>query len=143
MASSRSGPPRPSILTLNEHGDLSATPGSLKWAIAVRAQLGGRIHTAEFARGSVGQMAHLMQKYEGHRQLYNQAGEHFPTYRAFCEEPEPWGLGYDPDVLQRLIDGPKRPTLPRDPQDATRVVCESFSPNELKEFIALLIGAQQ
>ena len=22
------------------------------------------------------------------------------------EEPEPWGLGYDPEVLQRLIDGP-------------------------------------
>jgi len=25
-------------------------------------------------------------------------------YRAFCEEPPPRGLGYDPDTLQRIID---------------------------------------
>ena len=33
------------------------------------------------------------------------AGHPFRDYRAFCQARKPFGLGYDPDVLQRLIDG--------------------------------------
>ncbi len=97
---------RPSVVTLDDPGNPDAEPGSRPWAISVRLALQSRIHQAEFDRGSVGQMAHLMQKYAGYRQLYDAGGRPFASYRAFCQERPPWGLGYDPEVLQHLIDGP-------------------------------------
>ena len=96
-------------MTLGEAGDLAAAPGSLPWAVAVRLELQALIHRAEFDRSQVGHMRHLFVKHAGYKQLRDQTGRPFRSYRAFCTERPPWGLGYDPDVLEQLIVGPATP----------------------------------
>lgn len=94
------------VVTIDEAGDLDAEPGSRPWAVAVRLELQSAIHKTEFDRSHVGQMQHLMVKHAGYQQLMDANGRPFRSYRAFCVERPPWGLGYDPEVLQQLIEGP-------------------------------------
>jgi hypothetical protein len=46
----------------------------------------------------------LFEKHAGYRALPDEYGQPFQSYRAFCEASEPWGLGYDPDVLAQVLE---------------------------------------
>jgi len=109
------------VETLGEAGDLTAAPGSRNWAIAVRLELQGGIHDAKREASNVLEWRHLFVKHEGYRALPDQYGHSFLNYRDFCEAPEPYGLGYDPDVLSHVLEERKSAQardLMRDP--ATR-----------------------
>lgn len=92
-----------SIAALGESGDLNAPPGSQAWAIAVRHELQGALDSHESDVAHLKQMLHLLREHHGYKQLYDRRGRAFPSYPAFCVEPEPWGLGEDPAHIEALL----------------------------------------
>jgi len=92
------------VQTLGERGDLSATPGSQPWAIAMRLSVQAALHNAESSAGHLAQMVSLLREHQGYRQLFDQQGQPFTLYETFCYEPTPWGLGYDPRGIERIIE---------------------------------------
>jgi hypothetical protein len=92
------------LTSLNAHGDLSAPPGSRPWAIAVRRELQSAIHDRESDTLTLKRFLRLMEEHEGYKALTDARGETFRSYRAFCEARHPIGLGYDPEMLQLVID---------------------------------------
>jgi|GEM_PF-1781432 len=92
------------LTSLNAHGDLSAPPGSRPWAIAVRRELQSAIHDRESDTLTLKRFLRLMEQHEGYKALTDARGRPFRSYRAFCEARHPIGLGYDPEVLQLVID---------------------------------------
>jgi hypothetical protein len=89
------------IATLGEPGDLNAPPGSQPWAIAVRLELLATLDRLESLEAHLVQVRHLMRQHEGYKQLYDRRGRPFSDYAAFCDEPEPWGLGTDQEAGAR------------------------------------------
>lgn len=44
-----------------------------------------------------------MEEYAGYRQLTDENGQPFSTYAEFCKAKQPWGLGYPPEVIDRIV----------------------------------------
>lgn len=94
----------PDVTTLGETGDLSAEPGTRAWAIAMRLEIAALLHKEEASAGRLAWLTKAMEEHAGYRQLADQHGRPFTSWRAFCEAKAPWGLGYDPAMLTRIIN---------------------------------------
>jgi len=46
----------------------------------------------------------LLSEYKGYRALEDQAGVAFTSFEEFCRAPMPYGLGYDVDAINAVID---------------------------------------
>lgn len=94
----------PDVTTLGETGDLAAEPGSRPWAIAMRLEIAALLHKEEASAGRLAWLTQAMETHAGYRQLADHQGRPFTSWRAFCEAKAPWGLGYDPAMLTRIIN---------------------------------------
>lgn len=79
--------------SLTELGDLSAPPGSAKWATAVRIEiqclLKNRASTVQHLRT----WCDSFREREGWKSLKNPKGQPFLSWDEFCLTPPPYGLG--------------------------------------------------
>lgn len=89
--------------SLDELGDLNAPLGSRPWALAVRSRIWGLLKDAESSVVHLRVSVEAMEEHQGFRQLSGPDGELFTTFAAFCVAPSPWGLGYDPAILRRIV----------------------------------------
>lgn len=89
-------------IPLDEVGDISAPPGSREWALAVRLELQSVLHDTTYSGERLQRLLRAMEQHAGYQHLAGSDGEPFLTYRAFCIAAPPFGLGYDPAVLDRL-----------------------------------------
>ena len=87
----------------DEMGDLSATPGSRLWAIAVADVLRRELHTTTHSREHLDAMTTAFREHEGWHHLITESGRAFGSWREFCEARVPFGLGYDPEALDKLL----------------------------------------
>lgn len=94
----------PNIDTLGEAGDIASPIGSRAWAIAVRGELAVCLNDEASNRGRIKNLTELLQETNGYRHLSDARGKSFASWRAFCETPSPWGLGYDAKLLQAMMD---------------------------------------
>jgi hypothetical protein len=69
----------------------------------VRVKLTGALHDAEFSADSAKRWLDVMKMHEGWRQLEDQKGNRFLSFELFCQERRPFGLGYCPDAIDRII----------------------------------------
>ena len=88
---------------LDEAGDLAAPPGTRDWAVAVRLQIQSLLKDSESSARHLDTWRKAMEKYEGWRTLINEDGKPFASYADFCKAKQPWGLGHDPVMIDRLI----------------------------------------
>lgn len=95
---------RERITELDEVGDLAAEPGSRAWAVAVRGKLHEHLHDSESSALALREYADAMVRFEGFRQLTDASGFPFRTFEAFCRERSPFGLGYDPAAIERIVE---------------------------------------
>lgn len=89
--------------TLGDVGDLNAPIGSPKWATAVRLAIQMALADVSTDTEHLDEMLRLFRQHEGWRQLESKTGAPFPTYESFCTEERPWGLGYDPKTIERIV----------------------------------------
>jgi hypothetical protein len=94
----------------DEVGDLAAPPGSRDWAVAVRLQLQASLNAFPGSTQHLSNLRDLMREHKGYRHLTDHRDRPFATYAAFCKEPQPYGLGYDPEVIDRLANEGARRT---------------------------------
>jgi hypothetical protein len=78
---------------MDDPGDLSAEPGSLRWALAMRLQLLITFQERDSAAKHLQVMRDGFKEHEGWRQLLDRHGRPFPSWEAFCQAPSPFGLG--------------------------------------------------
>jgi hypothetical protein len=94
---------------MGEVGNLSAPPGSRDWAIAVRLELQFTLNNVKGDAEHLDDMIALIREHQGYRQLTNRKGRPFLSYESFCVEPQPFGLGYRTEDINRII-GERRAT---------------------------------
>jgi hypothetical protein len=93
-----------SVATLGEPGNLAAPPGSRPWAIAMHLEIQACLNNSLSDVGRLGCLIEAMEQHAGYRQLPNEYGQPFASYREFCEAKTPWGLGYSSTSITRLIN---------------------------------------
>lgn len=108
----------PSIDALGEAGDIDAPIGSRAWAIAVRGDLSICLSDEASNRGRIKHLTNLLQESRGYERLSDARGKSFTSWRSFCVAPAPWGLKYDPDLLDAIIDEHNQPIALRVEQAA-------------------------
>lgn len=116
----------PSIETLGETGDISAPIGSRAWAIAVRGELSVCLSDEASNRGRIKHLTELLRESKGYEQLSDSRGKPFTSWRAFCVAPAPWGLKYDPILLDAIIDEYNQPIAQRVEQAAQQTTGETL-----------------
>ncbi len=90
-------------LSTGDAGDLTASPGSQPWAIAVRLQI------QSVLKDNVNSVKHLrtwlqgIEEHAGYQQLTDENGNYFSSYAEFCIAKQPWGLGYSPEVIEQIL----------------------------------------
>lgn len=92
------------IETLGNAGELNAPPGSRPWAIAVRLELQSALHDAAFNAQQLKAWGDLMKQFCGYHQLVDERGKPFNTYEELCKAKPPFGLGYDPSDIDKIIE---------------------------------------
>jgi hypothetical protein len=108
----------PSIDTLGEAGDIAAPIGSRAWAIAVRGELSVCLSDEASNRGRIKHLTELLRESKGYERLSDARGRPFASWRAFCVAPAPWGLNYEPDLLDAIRDEHNQPIAQRVEQAA-------------------------
>ena len=88
----------------NETGNLHAELGSRSWAIAVRNKAQSFLYDERSSARHLKGMIDLLAEHHGYRSLDDQDGSLFPTFEAFCRARPPFGLGYDLDALNTIIE---------------------------------------
>ena len=91
------------IETLGNAGELNAPPGSRPWAIAVRLELQSALHDAAFNAQQLKAWRDLMKQFSGYHQLVDDRGQPFKTYEELCKAKPPFGLGYEPSDIDKII----------------------------------------
>jgi len=91
------------IETLGNAGELNAPPGSRPWAIAVRLELQSALHNAAFNAQQLKAWRDLMKQFSGYHQLVDDRGKPFKTYEELCKAQPPFGLGYEPSDIDKII----------------------------------------
>jgi hypothetical protein len=89
--------------TLDEIGDLSAPPGTRDWAVAVCLDIQATLNDVKGDAEHLDVMVGLIREHKGYRQLADKRGRPFATYEAFCVAPQPYGLGYRREDIERII----------------------------------------
>lgn len=116
----------PSVDTLGEAGDISAPVGSRAWAIAVRGELSVCLSDEASNRGRIKHLTKLLQESKGYERLSDSRGRSFASWRSFCVAPAPWGLKYDPALLDAIIDEHIQPAALRVEQAAEQTSGETL-----------------
>jgi hypothetical protein len=106
---------------VDEIGDPDAPPGSREWAMYVRADLQNSLKQCEFNHEHVQYTLAAMNKHKGYEKLSGSNGKPFRTFEAFCVEKQPYGLGYDPAALDRIIADRKARTAQERAERATAI----------------------
>ncbi|MEJ1936998.1 hypothetical protein WDZ92_42950 [Nostoc sp. NIES-2111] len=91
------------IKTLGNAGDLTATPGSLSWAIAVRLEMQAVLHDAMFNAQQLKAWHDLMKEHHGYQQLVDEHGNYFKSYEELCKARPPFGLGCESSTIEKII----------------------------------------
>ena len=66
-------------------------------------EIQGQLEDAESSVRHLRVWLKAMEKHAGYKQLTNRQGQPFKTYEAFCQERQPFGLGYESDVIDRIV----------------------------------------
>jgi hypothetical protein len=90
-------------VSTEEHGNLSASPGSHDWAVAMRREIHVSLHSAVSSADHLSVMVRLMEEHRGYRELEDDSGREFPSFEAFCVCRPPYGLGYRKDDIDRIV----------------------------------------
>lgn len=96
------------VRSLNSFGDLAAPPGTEAWAIAMRLELHAALADTRSRKKHLTWATGVMQREKGYMQLRDEHNRPFKSWRAFCLARQPFGLGYDPDALDALIEAGKK-----------------------------------
>lgn len=96
---------------LGEVGSLSAPPGSPQWVRAVQVELQALLDEATSDLRAIRVYLKGLVDYKGYQQLDDEFGHPFPSLRAFAQARRPWGLEYDPDLLDAIQAEPRPLTL--------------------------------
>src|SRR5262245_36327264 len=90
-------------ISFPDAGDLHAAPGSHDWAVAMRLELQAKLHASETDAESLRDYLLAMRKFEGWRELSDARGNAFGSFELFCAAGHPYGLGYDVDALDHIV----------------------------------------
>lgn len=90
-------------LTLGESGDLAAPPGSQPWAIAVRLQIQSLLKDNGIRVKQLRTWLEAIEQHSGYRLLTDENGKSFGSYVEFCKAKQPWGLGYPPEEIDKIL----------------------------------------
>jgi hypothetical protein len=90
-------------VSTEEHGNLSALPGSHDWAVAMRREIHVSLHSAVSSADHLSVMVRLMEEHRGYRELEDDLGREFSSFEAFCVCRPPYGLGYRKDDIDRIV----------------------------------------
>jgi hypothetical protein len=92
------------IMSLDDPGDMDAPPGSPEWARAMRYKLYrlGKESTAKLKEFQ--DYLRLMEQHQGYKCLDDPFGHPFVSLKAFCTAEVPFGLGYDPAIIELLLE---------------------------------------
>jgi hypothetical protein len=124
----------PNIDTLGEAGDIAAPVGSREWAIAVRGELSVCLSDEASNRGRIKHLTGLLRESKGYERLSDARGKPFTSWRSFCVAPAPWGLKYDPALLDAIIDEHNQPIALRVEQAAQMTTGETL-PNGTNRYM--------
>lgn len=94
----------PHLLSIQDMGDLSATPGSTAWARAVRSELSILISQETSSVRHVRDWLRALQDTTGYKQLDDADGYPFQSLKDFAITAPPFGLGFDPDIVVALLE---------------------------------------
>ena len=89
---------------MDETGNLHAELGSRSWAVACRTKAQMSLHDERVNAGHLKGWIDLIAEHHGYRVLDDQDGSRFPSFEAFCRARQPFGLGYDLDALNTIIE---------------------------------------
>ncbi len=90
-------------VTLGDIGDPSAPPGSKAWATWIHTELHCVLAETKGKSDHIKSLVDLMVQHKGYRHLCDGSGRAFKTYEEFCTAPHPYGLGYRPEDIDRVI----------------------------------------
>jgi hypothetical protein len=90
------------VIALDTVGSLSAPPGSREWVRAVQVELQALLDEATSDLRAIRVYLKGLVDTKGYQQLDDECGHPFPSLRAFAQAPRPWGLAYDPDLLDAI-----------------------------------------
>lgn len=95
---------------VQEAGSPDAPPGSRPWAVYERNRIIAMLRDASQDALHLELARDAMVRHEGWRVLTDAGGRSFRSYEAFCVAPQPFGLGYSPTLIDRIIDERKART---------------------------------
>lgn len=96
---------------VQEAGSPDAPPGSRPWAVYERNRIIAMLRDASQDALHLELARDAMVRHEGWRVLSDASGRPFRSYEAFCVAPQPFGLGYSPTLIDRIIDERKAQTV--------------------------------
>jgi hypothetical protein len=88
---------------IQEVGNQAAAPGSPPWGKAKRGAKQLALRKRDSTSDHVESLVRLFEQYDGFRHLVDSNGNGFRSYEAFCIHPQPWGLGYRVEDVNRII----------------------------------------
>lgn len=91
--------------------DGAAPLGSAPWSRAVHLRMLDMLKDAKTGLQRFSSAVRVFQEHKGWQQLDDQYGHPFPSFRAFCTAKAPRGLGYDPQVIDTLVQETREITL--------------------------------
>jgi hypothetical protein len=90
------------VAPLVEAGDPDAPAGSRAWALHMVAKITGLLQDSDSSAWLLEHSVEALKRHEGWRQLRDARGHPFLTYEGFCFARPPFGLGYDPEAIERI-----------------------------------------
>lgn len=93
----------PSVI-VPDFGNYEADPGTIPWAQHWRLMTQGAFDNLFTQPGHVASILESGRRYKAWNVLTDRQGNYFKNFAHFCREPEPYGLGRDPDhVISVLV----------------------------------------
>lgn len=103
FTSSEPSPWSVSVLeVLGATGNAQAEPGSEDWSVAIRLKIHRAFMDVESDLQNTRTLLQMMESNDGYKSLADRHGRPFDTFAAFCKAAPPYGLGRNPDVIDRI-----------------------------------------
>lgn len=96
-----------------EDADRAYEPGTVEWAVKLRDRIHDCAESVQQNRVLFSRSSQLLRERNGYSLLTKKDGSTFQTWTEFCTYRRPWGLGYDTDDIQRIIDENAKPATAR------------------------------
>lgn len=90
--------------SLDEIGDIGAPAGTRPWAVALRMRMHAAIKDERSSAKHLHNLMALISDHKGYQSLEGPDGEPFVSFESFCKSPMPWGLGYELDAINGIIN---------------------------------------